>query len=316
MSPKGKVAKKRSPKKESKKLKPPPVQKTPEVAEAGDSTEKKIPIRRLTSEEVKHALAETQVAPDGVPSRDDQIADSPLPMKSPQTVDSHNDDFITQAVKFLNEKANETLYVGALEIGTYVLKNFFNDDITLATSRNPKKPTSYQELCNHPGLFVKPEALGVMVRVAAQEQFFAINKMKTDSLSYSHKAELVKLPNDKAKISLVKACLKKSLSVRQLSEQVSKAREKHYSERGLLGTYLVEKIFSPGELFEDPRRQALFHDEDKRKEYLKGLKSKTRRTLSEKVGEAVEKAKGWVNLYEEMLKDLEEIELEKKSRKP
>ncbi len=56
----------------------------------------------------------------------------------------------------------------------------------------------------------RPEALSVMVRVAAQEKFFLEKNLDTASLSYSHKAELVKLPNDDKKVKFVKSVMQKA----------------------------------------------------------------------------------------------------------
>ena len=98
---------------------------------------------------------------------------------------------VSDAVKFINEKANETLYKGSIEIGSYVLEKFFYGDIDPATSRNPKKITSFRALCRNKDLAVRPEALGMMVRVAAQERLFAQKNLPVEQLSYSHKAELV-----------------------------------------------------------------------------------------------------------------------------
>ncbi len=40
---------------------------------------------------------------------------------------------INKAVKFINEKANEALYKGSIEIGQYILENFFDNNIKIAT---------------------------------------------------------------------------------------------------------------------------------------------------------------------------------------
>jgi len=82
-------------------------------------------------------------------------------------------ELIEKSVEFINEKANETLYKGSLVIGEYVLKHFFNDDISLASSKNPRKPKSYRALCNHEALSVPYSTLTIMVRVAAQEKFLS-----------------------------------------------------------------------------------------------------------------------------------------------
>ncbi len=67
-----------------------------------------------------------------------------VPRSSEAVVDS---DLIDHAVRFINEKYNENAYKMAIEIGAYVLKNFFDDDIALAASKNPKKPASFRALC-------------------------------------------------------------------------------------------------------------------------------------------------------------------------
>ena len=110
-----------------------------------------------------------------------------MQISPPVTDDTVDDDFILQSVEFINEKANETLYKGSIEIGEYLLKHFFNDDIALASSRNPRKPKSYKALCEHKELAVPYSTLTIMVRVAAQERFFKTHQIQTDQLSYTHK---------------------------------------------------------------------------------------------------------------------------------
>lgn len=58
--------------------------------------------------------------------------------------DDVDQELIEQSVRFINEKANETLYKGSLEIGRYILNHFFHGDIRLASSKNPIKTNSYK----------------------------------------------------------------------------------------------------------------------------------------------------------------------------
>ncbi len=78
---------------------------------------------------------------------------------------------------------------GSIEIGQFLLRNFFDDNIELASSKSPKKPFNYQLLCRHEDLGVHPSTLGVMVRVGAQEKLFENEGIDMEKLKYSHRAE-------------------------------------------------------------------------------------------------------------------------------
>ena len=54
---------------------------------------------------------------------------------------------IDESVKFINDTIVKTIYKGSLEIGKYLLEKFFDNDIKLASSRNPRKSDSFQQLC-------------------------------------------------------------------------------------------------------------------------------------------------------------------------
>ena len=135
-----------------------------------------------------------------------------------------NPKLVQEAVDFIREKANESVYKGSIEIGDYILNKFFGGEIELAKSKRPKKPASYNALCRHPDLVVHPSTLSIMVRVSAQEKLFAEKKLPVEKLSYSHKAELVKVTDDKEKVKLFKHAVAKSLSVRQLASEVKKTK--------------------------------------------------------------------------------------------
>jgi len=127
---------------------------------------------------------------------------------------------LDDAVKFINEKANETLYKGSIEIGEYILEKFFEGKSELASSKNPKKHQSFYKLCERDDLIVHPNQLGLMVRVASQEQYFIEKKIDTKALSYTHKASLVKMDNDVKKTNMIKKCIKEEWTTRQLEEAI------------------------------------------------------------------------------------------------
>jgi len=129
----------------------------------------------------------------GKPLKSGSVAKQKQPIVSPQSAEV-DQTLVNNAVHFINEKANEHVYKAYEEIGNYLLEKFFDNDLELASSRNPKKLVSYQALREREDLAIHPARLGVMVRVAAQEKFFASKKLPSEKLSYTHKSELVKLP--------------------------------------------------------------------------------------------------------------------------
>lgn len=125
---------------------------------------------------------------------------------------------IDQAVIRINELANQTLYQGSVQIGEYVLQTFFHDDYELAHSKHPFKNASYRTLCGREDLLISPANLNRMVRVAIQERFFQAHGLNVQNLSFSHKAALVRIQNNPAKIEFVQNLIANPVSTRQLSE--------------------------------------------------------------------------------------------------
>ena len=214
---------------------------------------------------------------------------------------------VAEAVQFINEKCNETVYKGAMEIGAYVLKRFFNDDIVLASSRNPRKATSYRALCQAEGLIPRPETLSIMVRVAAQEKFFLSKKLDTDSLSYTHKAELVKLPNGDEKVKLVKSVIKKALSSRQLEDRIEEIKRQRGEEPKPILHFFVREMDNPKKLFGHTELLTVLQDKESLKQELKTLKAKKLKALAAEAAKRVEETKQWVRLYQELADAIEEI---------
>jgi hypothetical protein len=139
-------------------------------------------------------------------------------------VATDEDKKIDDAVVFINETANKTIYKGSIEIGDYILKHFFDDDIKLAASKNPKKSASFVKLCERVDLAIHPSRLGLMVRVASQEKFLlAEEDVDPEQISYTHKASLVKLENNPNKVSLVKQCIEDNWTTRELVEKIKEA---------------------------------------------------------------------------------------------
>jgi hypothetical protein len=210
---------------------------------------------------------------------------------------------LDEAVTFINEKANETLYRGSEEIGAYLLEKFFDNDIKVASSKKPQS-TSYAALCQRQDLAVHPATLSVMVRVAAQESFFKEKGFDPAGLTYTHKAELVKLPNTDEKIGLAQKALASTLTTRLLSEEVKKAREQS-GGTGKVVTSVIEKYMTdPVRLFENLRRNDFLSDP----ENLKKMRAETRKKLHEMALEMRAKTKAWGERYAALAAELENIE--------
>ena len=219
-----------------------------------------------------------------------------------------NRKLIEDSVEFINAKANETLYKGSLEIGNYILKHFFNDDIELASSKNPRKPNSYKALCRHKELSVPYSTLTIMVRVAAQERFLVKNNIDTDKIGYTHKATLIRLENDDEKIYLAKKCLNENLSSRKLSEIVKKShgrlsddRKKNQDETAFRNIVKLEQLIGRSE------KSGLVTDISK----MRSMKTKTRQDLREKATELLEIMAQTTKDCKKILKNLEKVEKEK-----
>ncbi|MFZ5569296.1 MAG: hypothetical protein ACOZF0_02745 [Thermodesulfobacteriota bacterium] len=231
-----------------------------------------------------------------------------LPQKSPKNSATEERRLIEDSVRFINEKAQETLYKGALEIGNYILKHFFNDDIELASSKNPKKPKSYSALCAHGDLSVPYSTLTVMVRVAAQERFLREHRIDIDRLGYTQKATLIRLHNNKQKLTLARKCVDEQLSTRQLNEIVQKTQKKMLSgrkedqeETAFKNIMKIEQLIGRSEKAE------LVTDINK----IRSMQTKTREDLRQKARELLQVMAQTSKDCRKLIKNLEKVEKEK-----
>jgi hypothetical protein len=208
---------------------------------------------------------------------------------------------IDKSVEFINNTIVKTFYKGSLEIGKYLLKHFFNDDITLASSKNPNKPVSYQALCKRADLEVDRSTISRMVRVAAQERFFKEENVKVEGLSYSHMIEFIKLPNNKKKIQLVKKCIEKKMSCKQLSENVLAIRKK---TKTVIEPSPLKLISGVDKLIEKTQIADLLSKPEK----LENMTTKDRTQLLERTNDLYEKMKTITEECNTLIQTLGQIE--------
>jgi len=211
-------------------------------------------------------------------------------------------DLIQRSIRFINEKANETLYKGSIEIGEYILKNFFDDSMNQASSRNPRKSKSYRMLCQSSELVVQAGTLSIMVRVAGQERWFKKDDVNTESLSYTHKAELIKLEDDNpVKKELIKQCIEESLSSRELSDLVRAERKglaKEWKPTPLKYFAYIDRVLKNAEL------PGAFDDVDR----LLKMKPEIRNDLRERTEKFSEELKRVQSKCKSLLKNLDKVE--------
>lgn len=219
-----------------------------------------------------------------------------------------NQKLIVSSVKFINDKANETLYKGSLEIGNYILKHFFNDDIELASSKNPRKPNSYKALCRHRELSVPYSTLTVMVRVAAQEKFLLSHHIDSEKIGYTNKATLIRLPNNEEKLQLAQRCMKENLSTRKLNEAVKKKQKKiTEDQKGNIDESAFKNIMKMEQLIGRSEKSDLVTDINK----MRSMQAKTREDLREKASELLNVMTQTAKDCKKILKNLEKVEKEK-----
>ncbi len=227
---------------------------------------------------------------------------------------------IDSAVGFINEIANKTIYKGSIEIGEYILEHFFGNDIKLASSKNPKKLSSFYKLCERQDLTVHPNRLGLMVRVASQERYLVEKKVNTEGLSYTHKATLVKLDNTKIKIKTIQKCIEKKWSTRELDDEIKILIQGLSSSTSpsLIRTakkYITKvddvlKAVNDSSL--DIEDGELFKMSDKKRKELENYLNQ----LKTKIGDTVKKTGDISTGCDELLAKLADVAKEKKANPP
>jgi hypothetical protein len=224
------------------------------------------------------------------------------------------------AVDFINETANETIYNGSLKIGEYILEHIFDNDLKLATSRNPKKKDSFNKLCEREDLTVPPSRLSLMVRVASQERFFVEKKVDVGSLTYTHKASLVKLDDNTKKLNLIKKCFEEEMTTRKLEEEIKKMMDEIASPKSPSLIQTTQKYMKRVDtILETVDDDSLDIDEDElSKMTVKRLDSLESHVndLKAKVKKAAERTESLTSGCDTLLEKLDAVKKEKKKNPP
>ena len=218
-----------------------------------------------------------------------------------------DEQLVEDSVRFINQKVAEKVFQGSLEIGEYLLVNFFGNDIQLAASPNSAKVASYSALERRSDLGVSRTTLARMVRIAAQERFFKTRRIKTDGLCYAHRIELIKLPNNERKVELTRQCIKESLSSRQLVPLVNEVRQEDQTPQPILPEAAVKKHLAElDRLMDGSSVPVVLHDPNR----LKAISRETRERLRQTAAALLLQIPNITRLYEAVVANLDRIAVE------
>ncbi len=162
--------------------------------------------------------------------------------ESPKTelvVAKIDEKLVDEAVGKIKSILDDTVAKGALSVGEYVLKTFFDDDLEQVRSRDAKKAASFRALaerCGTAELPISKSWLHAAVSVVAMRRDLP-QAENFKALPPSHQTALLPLrekPDTAEK--LAQRAINKNLSVRDLrvavSEEVAKARDDDAPPRG------------------------------------------------------------------------------------
>ncbi len=136
---------------------------------------------------------------------------------------------IEDAVHFINQRVDNASS-SIIEVGQYLLKQFFQDDIAKVHDRAPRKSLSLRKLAEHPDLMFSYSALSRAVALAVQEKQIA-TVAAPQQFTPTHKVLLLSVDgleelNDKQKLEHKKKYLerieKEKLSARRFQELLVK----------------------------------------------------------------------------------------------
>ena len=126
---------------------------------------------------------------------------------------------LERAVYYINAKSNEAARA-LIEIGKYLIAEFYDNDIDKVKSRAPRKEASLRKLAEHPMINLSYSTLNHAVRLAEQERRYFSHNYYFADLTESHKIVLLSLEESHEKLHYAKLVIKDKLSVRALKQQL------------------------------------------------------------------------------------------------
>jgi len=144
-----------------------------------------------------------------------------------------DEDLVEEAYKTIESIVVQHFTKTMEEVGEYLIKNFFDDDVERALSQNPTKKKSLGKLIAK----LRSEGEGSpsrtwiynSVKLVADKRYFEENHVKEYSkLKHSHKVYLTHVKDMETKKDLVIETVKKGYSVAQLKERIKEVNADGY----------------------------------------------------------------------------------------
>lgn len=129
---------------------------------------------------------------------------------------------IERAVQWINDHIERVCLKGTLDIGNYVLKEFFNDDPEEASSTNPRKEHSFLKLQKHPQLRMSRTKLQNAVGIAILKR--NAGELDIEDFHVSYLVALLPLKNDPHRLrQMIHQIRQEDLTYRKIDNAVRKA---------------------------------------------------------------------------------------------
>lgn len=218
-----------------------------------------------------------------------------------------SDEQIEDAVAFINQRANEAQR-NLLEIGRYVLDNFFGGSLEEAVSKNPTKDVSFQRLADHPALLINRTTLSRAVGLyIQQQQILAVDRGHAallDRVSPTHQQAILPVKELDTKVRLLRETVKQGLSTRGLRKVVEAERRKVKSSRGRKPLTAVQKVWR--RCYQAISKRSAFFPED-REEFISRYHGAVSESTKRAWLEEIEEALGYLRVLHETVSSLDPV---------
>lgn len=206
---------------------------------------------------------------------------------------------------------SQTLERGMEELGEYLLKNVFENDIGKVFSKNPYKGTSFSELARHPQNPLSRQRLAEAVRAAAFGREMEAMGVPRGALSFTHKIHIASIKDRAKRKKIVQKAHQSGWTVETTKKEIQRLVGPTSSEDQRLGRILLRQMGELVKLSKDGDTKSFLQDKDRLKAALPRADRLQMIGSSEEIRKYL---KDSVNMLETLEKDLVDIELE--ARKP
>jgi hypothetical protein len=209
-----------------------------------------------------------------------------------------------ELVETINDVYENNLGNAKMRIGTLVLQHCFDGDPEKARSKNPKKETSYKDVCEHKDLKVDVKELGRCVRAAAQQVEFEKEGVDQSELSFHALLEIAKLPEKAERLTLGRKANEDSWTVREIRKSVD-SWKKTEAEKAITGEEAFKLLKQLKGLLTNEKLRNFLSNEDR---LQSDLESENRIELSKIANHMARQMEEWSPMLDNTRKTVTRIE--------